>query len=147
MTWLNWLLKFHTRLWISSYLTTHTSHKFNVQWMLIPFVCCMCSNVMCILNCLLIKPNFFFFIVFYMFLKVFLCFYVFRVLSKMSISFLSKKFFRGIFVNKSRLNTTRENKADKFQITLKFRQRVLWLAREKVLLAKIVSMLQWLFRE
>ena len=146
MTWLNWLLKFHTRLWISSYLTTHTSHKFNVQWMLISFVCCMCSNVMCILNCLLIKPNFFF-IVFYMFLKVFLCFYVFRVLSKMSISFLSKKISKGIFVNKSRLNSTCKNETGKFQITLKFRQRVLRLAREKVLPTKIVSMLQWLFCE
>ena len=82
-----------------------------------------------------------------MFLKVFLCFYVFRVLSKMSISFLSKKISKGIFVNKSRLNSTCKNETGKFQITLKFRQRVLRLAREKVLPTKIVSMLQWLFCE
>ena len=124
--------------------THHTSLMFNECLF---HLCVVCVQMWCVYSIACWSNPIFFFIVFFMFLKVFLCFYVFRVLSKMSVSFLSKKISRGIFVNKSRLNTTRENKAGKFQITLKFRQRVLWLAREKMLPAKIVSMFQWLFRE
>ena len=54
-----------------------------------------------------------YFWVFYMFLKVFLCFCVFIVLFKHFISFLLKNSFRGIFTSKLWVSPTHENEDGK----------------------------------
>ena len=76
MTWLNWSLKFHSSLrtiqhLIHTHNTQHTRLLFNEC--LFHLCDCTCSNVMCILNCLSIKPKniFEYFICFW---KCFLCF-------------------------------------------------------------------------
>ena len=71
MTWLNWSLKLHTRLWTSYTWSTHTRHKTNVQ--LFHLCDCTCSNVMCILKCLSIKPT----NIFKYFICFLKCFYAF----------------------------------------------------------------------
>ena len=54
--------------------------------------------------------------VFYMFLKVFLCFCVFRVFAQnVYFLFLSKNSFRGIFASMSRVTSSRENDDGKFR--------------------------------
>ena len=70
---------------------THTSHKFNVQWMPISFVWLYVFKCdLCILNYLMIKPKFFLSILF-VFESVFVYhFCVLKVFSKIQICFVEK---------------------------------------------------------
>ena len=72
---------------------------------------CTCSNVMCILNCLSIKPKRIFE---YVFLKMFLYLYVFRVFIHIAyFLFLTKNSFRGIFAKSSQVSSSLENEDGK----------------------------------
>ena len=80
-------------LWTKDYFTfdTHTQHtRLLFNECLFHLCDCTCSNVMCILNCLSIKPkkNFEYFIFFF---KVFLCFCIFKFLFKLHFSCFSSK--------------------------------------------------------
>ena len=94
MTWLNWSLKFHTRLCTSSYLihTQYTSLIFNEC--LFHLYDCTCSNVMCV--CLTIcgssQENF---CSFWLLLAVICIPHVFQVFQ---IAFVWKTYFLGVFV-------------------------------------------------
>ena len=93
--------------------TQHTSLMFNECL----FHLCdyTCSNVMCILNYLSIKPNknFEYFICFW---KRFYAFLYLEFLPKMFISFFyQKNSFRGIFASMSRVTSSRENDDGKFR--------------------------------
>ena len=69
-----------------------------------------------------------------MFLKVFLCFCVFRVFVQIVyFLFLTKNSFRGIFVSYSRVSFSCENGEGKNWKTLNFRQKLLRLSHEKQL--------------
>ena len=66
------------------------------------------------------------------FLKVFLYFCVFRVFcSKCLFLVFIKNTFRGIFVSKSQVSSSRENEDGKNKKTLKFIQRVSQLSHKK----------------
>ena len=104
MTWLNWSLKLHSGLRTISHLihTQHTRLLFN------ECLFHLCFNVMCILNCLLIKPKniFEYFICFRM------CFYAFVFwvfVQNAFFMFFIKNSFRGIFARSSWLNSSCEN--------------------------------------
>ena len=113
MIWLNWSLKLHTRLWTSYTWSTHTRHKTNVQWMLIPFVWLYVFK-RDVYTQLLVNQTQKDFWAFYMFLKVFLCFCVFRVFVKIFyFLFLTKNSFRGIFASKSRFSSFRKSEDEK----------------------------------
>ena len=64
MTWLNWSLNLHTRLWTNSYLIPiqHTSLIFNEC--LFHLCNCACLNVMCVYSYIWIKPKRFLIILF-----------------------------------------------------------------------------------
>ena len=67
MTWLNWSLKFHSGLrTIPHLILTHNTQDFNSINALSHLCNCTCSNVMCMLKYLLIKPK-----------KIFECFICF----------------------------------------------------------------------
>ena len=98
-------------LWTKDYSTfdTHTEHtRLLFNECLFHLCDCTCSNVMCILNCLLIKPkNIFEF--FICFLK---CFYVFVFWVFVQIAFFMffiKDSFKGILARSSQLSSSREN--------------------------------------
>ena len=108
-------------LWIKDYSTfdTHTQHtRLLFIECLFHLYDCTCSNVMCILNCLSIKPkkifeyfvcfwkcfwkSFYAFVFFFLFFFFFVFFFFFFVM-------FIKNFFRGIFKRSSRLSTSHEN--------------------------------------
>ena len=66
MIWLNWSLKFHTIDYGLIYTWyPHKTHKSNVQWIFISFVWLYVFKCdVCMFNCLMIQPNFFFSILF-----------------------------------------------------------------------------------
>ena len=66
MTWLNWSLKFHSKLRIIPHLIhTHTTHKSNVQWISISFMWLyMFKCNVCVLNLMWNKPKRFLFVLF-----------------------------------------------------------------------------------
>ena len=72
---------------------THTTHKSNVQWMPISFVWLYVFKCgLCMLNCLMIKPKFFF-ECFMCFWKWFLSLWFLKVFLEMSISCVEKLSF------------------------------------------------------
>ena len=120
MTWLNWHWSFILDYELVHTWSTHTSHKFNVQWMLISFVW------LYVFKCdvytqLLVDQTQKDFWVFFMFLKVFIYFVCLEFCPKCLFYSLSKNFSRGIFASKSRLSPSHENEGGKFQNTLNFR--------------------------
>ena len=88
---------------------THTQHtRLFFNECLFHLCDCTCSNVMCILNCLSIKPKtiFEYFICFW---KCF-CAFVFWVFVQIAFfMFFIKNSFRGIFARNSRLSSSQEN--------------------------------------
>ena len=98
-------------LWTKDYSTfdTHTEHtRLLFNECLFHLCDCTYSNVMCILNCLLIKPkNIFEF--FICFLKWFYAFVFWVFVQIAFFMFFIKDSFRGILARSSRLSSSREN--------------------------------------
>ena len=96
MTWLKWSLKLHSGLKTFPHLI-HTQHtRFLFNECLFHLCDCTCSNVMCILNCLSIKPN----MIFEYFIYFWKCFYAFVFWFFVYIvlfMFFIKNSLRGIF--------------------------------------------------
>ena len=98
-------------LWTKDYSTfdTHTEHTRLLFNECLFHLCeCTCSNVMCILNCLLIKSKkiFEFFICF---LKCFYAFVFWVFVQIVFFMFFIKNSLRGIFARSSRLSSSHEN--------------------------------------
>ena len=108
-TWLNWSLKFHSGLRTIPHLI-HTRLLFNKC--LFHLCDCTCSNVMCILNFLSIKPKKDFW-VFYMFLNVFFYTFVFWFFVQIAFFMFFIKNSKGIFVRSSQLSSSRKNRLRK----------------------------------
>ena len=112
MTWLNWSLKFHFRLKTIPHLihTQHTRLLFNEYLF---YLCdCTCSNMMCILNFLSIKPKkiFEFFKFFFNVFESVFMLSCFEFLFKLHLlMFFIKKSLRGIFVRSSWLSSSHKN--------------------------------------
>ena len=98
-------------LWTRDYFTfdTHTQHTWLLFNKCLFHLCdCTCSNVMCILNYLSIKPK----NIFEYFICFSKCFYAFVFWVFVQIAFFMfyiKKSFRGISWKSSRLSTSRKN--------------------------------------
>ena len=107
-TWLNWSLKFHSRLrTIPHLIYTHYTQDFCS--MNAYFICVIVHVQMWCVYLIACRSNPNFFWVFYMFFKVFLCF---RVLSFVQIEFFMffiKNSFKGIFARSSWVSSSREN--------------------------------------
>ena len=117
MTWLNWSLKLHSSLrTIPHLILTHNAQDL-VQLMLISFVWLYifkCDEYAQLLADQTQKD----FWVFYMFLKVFLCFHALSFCSKCIFVLFFKNFFKGIFARISRLSTSYEKRLrQKLEIT------------------------------
>ena len=99
-------------LWTIDYSTfdTHTQHTRLLFNKCLFHLCdCTWSNVMCMFNCLSIKPK----KIFEYFICFWKCFYAFVFYVFGQIAFfmvLFKNFFRGIFPRSSRLSSSCENK-------------------------------------
>ena len=97
--------------WTKDYSTfdTHTQHTRLLFNECLFLLCdCTCSNVMCILNCLSIKPK----EIFEYFICFWKCFYTFMFWVFVQIAlfmFFIKNSFRGIFARSSRVSSSREN--------------------------------------
>ena len=99
-------------LWTKDYSTfnTYTQHiRLLFNECLFHLCDCTCSNVMCILNCLSIKPKFFFehFICFW---KCFYAFVFWVFVQIVFFMFFIKNSFRGIFARSLRLSSSREKR-------------------------------------
>ena len=96
-------------LWSKDYSTfdTHPQHKTLFKYCLSHLCDCTCSNVMCVLNFLLIKPkNIFEY--FICFLKWFYTFVFLSFCLKCLFVLFFKNWFRGSFARSSRLRASRE---------------------------------------
>ena len=97
-------------LWSKDYSTLDTHPQHTSPWFnkCLSHLCnCTCSNVMCMLKYLLIKPK----KIFECFICFWKCFYSFVLLvfcSKYIIVFFFKNMFRGCFVRSSRLRASSE---------------------------------------
>ena len=100
-----------TSPWTKDYSTfdTHTQHtRLLFNECLFHLCDCTCSNVMCILNCLSIKPK----KIFEYFICFLKCFYAFVFWVFVQIAFFMffiKNSFRGIFAKSSQLSPSHEN--------------------------------------
>ena len=108
MTWLKWSLKLHSGLKTFPHLI-HTQHtRFLFNECLFHLCDCTCSNVICILNCLLIKLK----NIFEYFICFWKCFYAFVFWVFVQIAFFIffiKNSFKGIFARSSRLSSSHKN--------------------------------------
>ena len=113
-------------LWTKDYSTfnTYTQHiRLLFNECLFHLCDCTCSNVMCILNCLSIKPKFFFehFICFW---KCFYAFVFWVFVQIVFFMFFIKNSFWGIFARSTRLSSSHENGLRQNNENTKFRQKL-----------------------
>ena len=130
MTWLNWSLKLHFRLWtISHLILTHNTQDFCS--MNACFICVIVHYQMwCIYsNACRSNPKIFLSIL-YVFESVFmhLCFWVFAKIT--FLMFFIKNFFIGIFARSSQLSSSCENGLRQNSDKAKFKQKLSLLSRD-----------------
>ena len=88
-------------LWTKDYSTFDT-HRSNVQWMLISFVClCMFKCDVCVLNHIWIKPKRFLFFFYLFYLFIYLLIFFFFCIWKWLVSTMFFKVFQVVFVWKT----------------------------------------------